>query len=735
MSLEEDASRVAQGPTTDREPRVLRVCRAFLRHRALVAIIFAALAIAAALAVPHVKVNYSMTDYLPADTPAVQSLDDMKAAFGEGVTNANLYAEGIGLSQASDLADRLADVEGVSDVMWLGTAVDVREPLEVQDSQTVADWSTDEGFLYTFVVDDAVGVQAASDARAAAEAVGASQVSLSGDAITTASAQSSTSVEIIYILALGVAVVIIILLVASHSWFEPVIFLAVIGIAIVMNMGTNLILGQISFISQICGAILQLAVSMDYAIVLLHTYNRCRAEYPDPQDAMAHAMVRGFSVVLSSAAVTFFGFLSLSVMRFGLGVNMGIVLAKGIVFSFITIMFLMPCLVLLCRRPLEALEHRYLVPSFGKLARGCQRIMLPAAVVVIVAAVPAFLAEDRIDFVYGSSDFAAPDSQTGQETQRIEDAFGERQNWVVMVPEGDWAHEKALVDELSALEGVGGATSYTTVAGRAMPVEVAPADEVSKVIAGGWSRIVLTVYGAAESDQTFGLVEQVRDACAAEYGDSYRLVGNSVSLYDLRDTVQADSVTTKVFGMVAVGLVLALMFRSLAIPVLALAAIEVAIWLNLAFPYFMGTSLNYTGYLVIDAVQLGAAVDYAIIYAREYFDQRARHLPREAARAAIEHAGVPIVTSASILTLAGVATWLIASNGVISQLGVLVARGAFISMLMMFLFLPWLFRTFDGAIVRTTLGLHFRKKDGEGVEGHGDGPSAGGEEGARSASC
>ncbi len=685
---------------------MLDFCRAFLRRRKLVAAVFAIAVAACALCIPQVKVNYSMTDYLPEDAASVQSLADMKDAFGEGVANARLYAEGISLAQAAQLAERLADVDGISDVMWLGSVADVKEPLEVQDADTVSSWKTDSGYLFSLTVDEDGAVQSFADARAAAENAGVSRVSLDGSAVTTASAQSSTSVEIVYIMLAAAAIIVLILLLTSHSWFEPVIFLAVIGAAIVMNMGTNLVMGEISFISQICGAILQLAVSMDYAIVLLHTYNRCLREFPDPEEAMARAMMRGFTVVLSSAAVTFFGFLSLTVMRFGLGVNMGIVLAKGIVFSFLAIMLLMPCLVLLCRRPLERLGHRYLVPSFDKLARGCQRIMVPTALVVVVVAVPAFLAESRTDFVYGSSDFASPDSQVGQEAQRIEDAFGQQENWVVMVPQGRWADEQALVDDLESLPEISGVTSYITVAGRALPVDVAPQEQVEQVVAGGWSRIVLTAAVPAEGDETFSLVEQVRERAAERYGDDYRLVGNAVSLYDLRETVHEDSSTSKVFSMAAIGLVLALMFRSLSIPFIALAAIEVAIWINLAVPYFMGDTLNYTGYLVIDAVQLGAAVDYAIIYAREYFDRRREYGPREAARSAIKHGGVPIVTSASILTFAGIAVWLIASNGVISQLGVLVARGAFVSMIMMFVFLPCLFRAFDWLVRKTTHGLH-----------------------------
>lgn len=701
---------------------MLKFCEAFLRHRKAVVALFAVAAVACALCIPAVKVNYSMTDYLPADAPSIQALDDMEQSFDGGIPNARLFAEGIDQATAEQLSRDLAAVDGVDEVMWLGSVADTKKPLAVQDEDVTASWATDDGYLFQLVIDEAKGVTATEEARAAAQDTGASQVSLSGDAVNTASAQSSTSVEIAYIMVLAVLIIIVILSLTSHSWFEPVIFLTVIGVAIVMNMGTNLLIGEISFISQICGAILQLAVSMDYAIVLLHTFRRCQREYADPYVAMAHAMKRGFSVVLSSAAVTFFGFLSLTVMQFGIGVNMGIVLAKGILFSFLTVMFLMPCLTLLCLRWIDRFEHRFLMPSFDGFARVCQRIMVPMAVVVIVVAVPAYLAESRTDFRYGTSGFAPPGSQTAVEQERIEEAFGASATWVVMVPEGDTSREQALADDLEALDHVTGVTSYVTEAGRALPVEVAPAFTVEQVVAGGWSRLVVSLDVEGEGDEAFALVEQVRATAEAQYGDAYRLAGAEVSVYDLRDTVQQDAGRVKLFSMLSIGLVLALMFRSLSIPFVVLIAIEVAIWINLAVPYFLGDSLNYIGYLVIDAVQLGAAVDYAIIYTREYFDRRSEYTPREAARSAVKHAALTILTSSSILVFAGLAVWQIASNGVISELGVLIARGAFTSMLMMFVFLQWLFKTFDGVIRRTSLGLHVYEGEPKGasaLEGEG----------------
>ncbi len=684
---------------------MLKFCEAFLRHRKAVSIGFVLVALACAVCIPQVKVNYSMTDYLPKDADSVVALDDMKDAFGSSLPNARAYVEGIDLASADALSQALAEIDGVSEVMWLGTAVDTHIPSALQDAETVANWKTEDGYLFQVAVESGKGKQAVPLIRQACEETGASQVSLEGEAVSTASAQQSTSREVALILVMGVIIITLILLITSHSWFEPVIFLSVIGVAIVLNMGTNLVMGQISFVSQICGAILQLAVSMDYAIVLLHTFRRCQREFADPEVAMAHAMQRGFSVVLSSAAVTFFGFLSLTVMRFGIGVDMGVVLAKGIVFSFFTVMFLMPCLILQSLRLLDCTKHTYLVPPFDRFAKVCQKLMVPMAVVVVLVAVPAYLAEGRTDFQYGSSDFNTPESQLGQESAHVNEAFGESQTWVVMVPEGQWANEQALLDALKATPHVTGVTSYITVVGRALPTSVVPESTLSQVVSNGWSRLVVTLDVSEGSDAAFQMVETVRGTCQDHYGDSYRLVGNSVSTYDLKQVCHEDSANVKLFSMLAVGLVLAVMFRSISLPFLILIAIEVSIWMNLAIPYFLGERLNYIGYLVIDAVQLGAAVDYAIIYAREYFDRRQQYLPGEAARSAVKHAGVTILTSSSILMFAGIAVWLIASNGVISQLGVLVGRGAFFAMLMMFVFLPWLFKTFDGIICRTTWGL------------------------------
>lgn len=689
---------------------MLKFCESFLRKRVAVVVVFLVAAVIGGWCMTKVSVDYNIIDYLPEEAPSVQDLHTMNDAFDSGVTNARLYAEGVTLAQAKRIAADLGAADGITDVMWLGTQVDVDQPEQTLDADVIGNWRTDDGYLYTMVIDEDNASSACAAARQIAADDGASQVSLGGSAVDVADAMTSTSSEIVYLMLAAVIIVIVILGLTSSSWLEPFLFLIVIGVAIALNMGSNLVMGQISFISNICGAILQLAVSMDYAIVMLHTFRRQQRVYADPEEAMAHAMVKGFSVVLSSAAVTFFGFLSLAVMHFQIGLDMGIVLSKGIVFSFLSVMFFMPCLMLCSLKVLDKTSHRNLVPSFDLFARGCQKAMYPMAVLILVLAPISFLANENNSWEYGASNFAAPGSETRVQADHIDEAFGNSETWVVMLPEGHWADEKALIDDLEDLDMISSVTSYVTVAGTAMPVDVVPTSTSSQVISNGWSRLVLSTEVTGENQQAFDLVETVRDLCSRYYGDDYGLVGTQVSVYDLRNVVTADSMRVKVFSAAAIGIVLMLMFRSLSIPILTIAAIEIAIMINMACAYFTGTTISYIGYLVIDAVQMGAAVDYAIIFEREYFDRRKLYLPREATRSAVKHSAVTILTSALILTLAGLAVSKISSNQIIAGIGVLIGRGAFVSMLMMFMFLPGLLTAFDWVIRHTTIKMQYLRR-------------------------
>ena len=509
---------------------------------------------------------------------------------------------------------------------------------------------------------------------------------------------------------MAVIVILGLLLLTSEAWFEPVLFLSVIGISIVYNLGTNIIFGEISFITQMCAAILQLAVSMDYGIVMLHEYRHFKQEGCSSYDAALAGMHKASGVIASSAATTFFGFLSLCAMAFLIGADMGVVLAKGIVFSFLSVLFILPVMVLLSEKLLQRTAHRKFLPSFDKFAKWCMRLSIPFTLIAALIVVPAFLGSRNTEYVYGASGFVEPGSQLYEDTELIEETFNASGQCAVLVPEGQWGKEKELVAALDTLPHVSSITSYVTTVSERIPTDMVPPASLESLISGGYSRIIIATDLRGESPEAFELVQRIRDLCQLYYPDEAKLVGSTVTSYDMSLIVNDDSARVLFASIIAIGLVLLVMFRSLSIPLILLLTIESSIWINLAIPYFADETIQYIGYLIISAIMLGATVDYTIILTRSYLDKRRVQPKRQAVTEAISRSAITILTSATILTLCGAFIGLISSNGVIASLGTLIGRGAFIAALNTFLLLPMLFMIFDRVIEKTTLGTHFYKQ-------------------------
>ena len=689
-----------------------RFFRAVLKHRWLVIAIFLVITVFCALCIPQVELNGDFSEYLPEDSESTVALDKMYDTYDSEVSNVRVYVEDISLTQAKELDEAYVETEGVIDCSWLGDNVDIYEPLEVQDEDTLDTWMDEDGYLFELTIEAPYEQDEIDELRSIAESVdGAGKVAVDGSAADTADVMNTVNTDMAKIMVLAVATVFIIMSLATTSLMHPVIALLSIGIAIVINLGTNIVQGEISSITMLVAAVLQLAVSMDYSIVMLSTYQTVCEKEKDPFEAVVKTAAQSFPVVISSACVTFFGFLSLCAMRFTIGVDMGIVLAKGIVCSFFSIMLLMPCLLYIFRKPASKCTHKPIFGHVNKFADFCRNISVPAAVIVCLLIVPCYVAQDMTDFTYGDSSNVDPDSQLAADEDYIAEKFGEEQMWVVMVPEGEWANENELVEQLEALPTTNNVVSYSTVAGSATPTALADEDTLSQLINKGYSRIVLTSDVPGESEETFDLVEEVRGICADLYGDDYYLVGDSVSTYDIMTVTQDDSLTVRWASILAIAIVLAIMFKSLSIPIILVLTIEVSIWINLSIPYFLGESLIYIGYLVIEAVQLGAAVDYSIIYTHEYLSLRQKMDARTAARKAIAHATLPILTSSSILMIACLGIYLMVSSPMIQSIGMLLCRGALLADVLIFLILPSLFIVCDGIIRHTSIGLNFYMGD------------------------
>lgn len=681
-----------------------KLFRGVLKHRKLVITCFVVLTCICAACIPHVAVDANMSDYLPTSAKSSQDLDAMKQIYGNDITNARVYVTGVSLADAKSFDEQLKQQPGVTSVTWLGDEANVDEPLEVQDSDTIRDWYDGNGYLYQCVFTSDVDQAEIDSIRSQAQALpGAQTVAIDGSAVSDAANMATINTDMAKIMTIAVIVVFVMVLLNTTSYLHPVVMLLTIGVAIALNMGTNIFRGTISSITQLVASVLQLAVSMDYSIVLLTNFGRYRQQTDDQFEAMVKAMTKSFPVILSSAAVTFFGFLSLAAMQFLIGADMGIALAKGIVCSFFSITLFMPCILYDMRKAVEKTSHEPFFKSFRKMANFCHKGAIPALIIALVLAVPALKASDSVSFTYGSAANIAQTSQVKLDGDVINNAFGESQTWAIMVPEGQWSKETALVDELKELPTTKSVLSYSTVAGQALPHELADEDQVKQLLNNGWSRIVLTSKIPDESQGAFDLVSRVRDICSNYYGDNYKLVGNAVSYSDIKAVTASDNVTVKLASILAIGAVLLVMFRSISIPIILVSAIEVSIWINEAVPYFMGQSINFVAFLVIDAVQLGAAVDYAIIYTEEYLARRKRMPKDQASIQSIEKTAQPIITSSSILILACIGITVAVSSPMIQQVGELIARGALISVIEIFFVLPLLFTLLDGFVRHTTI--------------------------------
>ena len=536
-----------------------RFYTAIVRRRRLVLAVFALAAVLSVFAVHQVKVDYDINDYLPPESPSTTAIEVMNGAFTGGIPNMRVMVRDVTVPQALEYKEKLAAIDGVSSVAWLDDSLDVTVPLQMQDTATVESYYKDGCALFTVTVEDEKRLEAVAAVR---DLIGEGNA-LEGAAVSTAVATNSTVTEVAKIAAIAVVYVLFILILTTDSWAEPLLVLTGLGAAILLNNGTNLIFGTISFVTNAAGSILQLAVSLDYSVFLIHRFAECRAENPDasPEECMVDALCRSTGSILSSGLTTVNGFLALVLMQFQIGPDLGLALAKGVVLSLVTVFTFMPALTLAAYQWMDKTYHRPLLPSFDKFGRFVARIMLPMALVLVILMVPSYLASNSNQYYYGAAHMFGENTRLGADTAAIEETFGRSDTYVVLVPEGDTATQQKLSDALHAIPEVTGILSYVDNAGASIPPEFVPGDTLGLLVSGGYTRMVLTVDADTEGDGAFALVERVRATVQQYYPDNYYLAGQGVSTYDLMDTITADMVKVNLLAIGAVFLILLLMKR------------------------------------------------------------------------------------------------------------------------------------------------------------------------------
>lgn len=669
-----------------------------VRHRKAIIVLFVLAAALCAFLKQFVSVNYDMNDYLPEDAHSTVSLDLMQEEYDGGIPNARVMIRNVTISEALDYKEQIEQVDGVTDVMWLDDSVSLNVPLEVYPKETVETYYKNNAALYSVTIEEDSRISAVAKIRA----IIGDDNAITGTAVSTADATTNTVKEIMRITLIAVLFVLFILTLTMSSWMEPILILCGLGVAIAINGGSNLIFGEISFVTNAAGSILQLAVSLDYSVFLIHRFDQSREEIPDRKDAMVDALCKSTSSIASSGLTTVIGFLALVLMRFRIGPDLGLALAKGVAISLITVFVFVPSLFLCCYPLVELTRHRPFLPSFTRFGRLVRRISFPMAILFAILVVPSYLASTSNSYYYGSSHIFGKDTQTGADMTKIDEIFGKNDTYVLLVPNDDIAKQTALSDELEDLSHITDIISYVDILGPAIPTEVIPSDIRSQLISDHYSRFVLSVDVPYEGEATFALVQQIRDLAQEYYPDSYYLAGEGVSTYDLMLTVTDDMGKVNLLAIAAVFLVLLLMLRSLSLPVILVLSIEGAIWLNLSVPYLLNKSVFYIAYLIISSVQLGATVDYAILMTDRYKENRMHLSKAEAVVETISNVTVSILTSGSALTVVGLLLGYISSNQLLAQLGVFIGRGAVFSLLIVLFVLPGLLYAFDRLVMRNS---------------------------------
>lgn len=690
-----------------------KLCKILLKNKIIIVIVFILFTMIFAVLSLGVKVNYSMSDYLPENSQTKIAINKMKKEFGKNLYNSKVMISNISVQDALKYKDKFNKIKGVNSVVWLDDVVDLTTPINILDKKLVNNYYKDNNALYEITINE-------DNQKSVVEQIYKLidfnvENAFIGEAVSNELQKKLTVSETKKVIYYLLPLILVILVISTTSWIEPILFLVTIGVAVVINMGTNIFFKDISFITQSVSPILQLAVSLDYAVFLLHSFENFRKKGLKPDIAMNNAIKNSIYAISASAATTLFGFFALSFMKFGIGKDLGINLVKGILFSYIAVIVFMPALILSTYRIIEKTRHKIFISEIKKLGNFVLQAKILVLIIVVILIVPCYLAQTNNNFVYGNSSLSEG-QRLSDDIKKIEHIFNKNNPIIILVPKGEPVKEKLLYENFIQNNNITSIVSYETAIGIEIPPEYLGEEISSKFYSQNYSRIVLNTKLEIEGKDTFNFIENVKDKVCEYYKDDTHYIGESIALYDIKKTIISDSNKINLLAIFSIACVILICFKSLGFPIILLFTIEAAIWINLSFPYFAGVSLNYIGFLVISTVQLGATVDYAILLSDNYRKKRIFNNKINAIKSTVNESVKTLIVSASILTVSGFCLSIISTNSIISELGLLLGRGTILSFISVICLLPALLYMFDKIIIKTTIKDNFMEVENEKIK-------------------
>ena len=682
-----------------------KIGKAIAKGRFLIFILALALLVPSAIGYLNTRVNYDILSYLPDSLETVSGQDIMVDEFGMGAFSM-VIVEGMDNKDAAALETDLETVNHVKEVLWYDDMLDLSVPVSmIPDSIRDAFFQGDATMMIA-LFDNTTSADETMEAITAMRKMVGKECFISGMSGVVTDIKNLALQEMPVYVVIASLLSLLVLLLTTDSFVLPFIFLSSIGFAVVYNMGTNIFLGQISYITQALVAVLQLGVTMDYSIFLLHSYEEAKPNYENRNDAMAEAIANTFISVAGSSVTTVAGFAALIFMTFELGRDLGIVMIKGVVIGVICCVTVLPSMILIFEKAIDKTRHKPLLPSMDKISDFIIKHSWIWLILFVVAFVPALNGNNGVELYY-NIDSGLPDTlDSAIANKKLSDEFHMSNVHLIMVDSSlDAKSKKEILNKVEDVDGVKWALGLNSVTGEMIPDSMIPKKLTSKLKSDNYEIMFVCSDYSAATDEVNAQIASINDIVKS-YDPTGMVIGEAPLMKDLEDTTSVDLVTVNTVSILAIFVIVMIVFKSISLPAILVTVIEFAIFVNMAFSYYRGISQPFVAPIVVGTIQLGATVDYAILMTNRYKTERmAGREKHEAISIAHKTSFKSILTSGLSLFAATIGVALYSNIDMIRSIVILLCRGAIISMIIVLVLLPAMLTLFDKVICYTTIGM------------------------------
>jgi len=677
------------------------------KHKNIILLVAVILLVPSAVGYVTTRVNYDVLSYLPATLETVEGQDILVDEFGMGAFSM-VIAEGMTMKEAADLEKQIEGINHVTDVLWYDDFLDISVPTEMMPKKLQDAFFNGDATMMIALFDNTTSsddtMEAITDIR---NTVG-KNVFASGMSGVVTDIKNLALKEMPVYVVIASLLSLLVLFITMNSFLTPVIFLINIGMAVIYNLGSNIFLGEISYITKALAAVLQLAVTMDYSIFLLESYEANKERYPgDNKRAMAHAISNTFISVSSSSVTTIAGFLALCFMTFKLGTNIGIVMSKGVVIGVVACVTVLPAMILTFDKAIEKTTHREIIPPLDKLSHGIIKGRWVAIILFLIVLVPAVHGNSNYEIYYNIDKSLPKDIPSAEANDKLKEEFDMSNVHMVLLKDGLTAKEKnQIIKEIEKVDGVKWVIGINSLIGSNFPDEMIPSDIKKMLETYNYElQFVCSDYASA-TDEVNSQIADMQEIVKG-YQEDAMVIGEAPLMKDLSDVTDIDLKNVNYISIAAIFLIILITFKSISIPVILVAVIEFAIACNMAVPFYADTPLPFVASIVIGTIQLGATVDYAILMTNRYHKERTVNgcSKKEAISIAHNTSIKSILTSGFCFFAATFGVSAYSEIDMISSICTLLSRGAVISMVVVIFILPAMLWVFDGVIARTSLDM------------------------------